>query len=192
MEFSKLPRSVFSCVMSWVRSLTEPQKKESYSTAFWEVLLCVCVPAHFLGCDWLLIYQWIYLYTNISFSLILAQGLYYLFDLKSWPTGLEYTLCPFVFPDMQIRSGVSWLWWAVGQDHLTWIPKASIHVMRAETGASWASGGCPPPGSNLLQRGWVYYLAFEASLFRGMPMGLEAFFEPPGMCRPQSCAWFPQ
>ena len=59
-------------------------------------------------------------------------------------------------------------------------------------GAIWPASsslrGPSPPRFNPLRRGWAYRLAPEATLFRGIPVGPEAFLEPPGACRLRSCA----
>ena len=49
--------------------------------------------------------------------------------------------------------------------------------------------GAVPPGFNPLWRGWVYRLAPEAPLLRGMPTGSEAFLEMPGACGIRPCTW---
>ena len=45
--------------------------------------MCTHGPVHSLSCDWLLIFEWMYLCINISFSLIVAQAQYWV------PTGPE-------------------------------------------------------------------------------------------------------
>ena len=102
------------------------------------------------------------------------------------------TLWPAVFPGTRIRSSVSWLLRTVGQSRLTWVPrKPSIRVTWLRLtllGPHWAG----PQGSHLLRLGSVYRLAPEAPLFRGMPMRLKVFFEPPGVCGLRFCAWYLQ
>ena len=49
--------------------------------------------------------------------------------------------------------------------------------------------GAVPPDFNPLRRGWVYCLAPEAPLLKGMPTGSEAFLEMPGACGLRPCAW---
>ena len=44
------------------------------------------------------------------------------------------------------------------------------------------------PGSNPPWKGWIYYMAPEAPLFRGMPTGPEAFLEPLGASGLRPCA----
>ena len=68
----------------------------------------------------------------------------------------------------------------------------SVHrsgrVWSGSAGSWWRCAlGAVPLDSNSPWRGWVYRLAPEVPLFRGMPMGLEAFLEPLGMSGPQPC-----
>ena len=50
------------------------------------------------------------------------------------------------------------------------------------TGILEPKGAAVLLGFNPLRRDWVYRLAPEAPLFRGIPTGPEAFLEPPGAC----------
>ena len=72
----------------------------------------------------------------------------------------------------------------VGKIYKTW--EATIEAIRLDRHPR--ASGDRPPGSNPLWRGWVYRLAPEAPLFRGMPTRPEAFLEPPGASGLRSCA----
>ena len=68
---------------------------------------------------------------------------------------------------------------SLGRSYLMWMPeKPSIHVTQPTL--------LEPQGSNPPWRGWVYRLAPEVPLFRGMPTGTEAFLEPPVVSGPRS------
>ena len=69
---------------------------------------------------------------------------------------------------------------AVGQGYLICIPRDQQSCQACQDQHSQASEGCPP-GFNPPCRSQVYCLVPEATLFRVMPMGPEAFLELPGM-----------
>ena len=51
-----------------------------------------------------------------------------------------------------------------------------------------ASGRAVPEALTLPEKGWVYRLAPEVPLFRGISINPEAFFKPPGVSRLRPCA----
>ena len=74
-------------------------------------------------------------------------------------------------------------WW----DTLGW----AVDLVRCVTSVDWHTlslMGAVPQGSNPPRRGYVYRLAPEELLFKGMLTGPEAFLEPPDMSRLWPCA----
>ena len=71
--------------------------------AHWNILLCTLWPASQLGSDWQLVFEWIYLYINISFCLIIL-GLYF---VQSWHTSIIDKVWPAILPSTWFRSGMS-------------------------------------------------------------------------------------
>ena len=55
--------------------------------------------------------------------------------------------------------------------------------------ATLESQGAMPPGSKPPGRSYIYRLVLEASLFRGMPSGPDAFLYPPDVFWLRDCAW---
>ena len=66
------------------------------------------------------------------------------------------------------------------------VPREAPHS-RLETDSPQASGG-RSPGSNPLCGGYVYCIAPEVPLFRGMPTRPEAFLELPAVSEQRPCA----
>ena len=134
---------------------------------------------------WVDTYKYISLWIHYYQICYVGFGSEFPFDLQSWPTGLDTFRSTMTFGTW-IRSGVSWLRYQ--SVDVTWhgFWEASIHITHAKLGPPWASGSRPQV-SNPLQRGLVYRLAFEASLFSTI-LRFMAFLKPPHVCGLWPCA----